>query len=258
MLAGALVGQLSMPIVIIGASLASIGDSFQWPALAATIPLMASEDELPRYNGFMESGRAIGRFAGPAIGGVSFGFLGVTGLVAIELATFALATVVVLGLTIPNPGDDDDEEEEGGLWSDSKLGPVDLDAQPLLKLLVATYANFFPRDRRGRDGAVWVDFLSERAFRHRQRCSARALELTGGVLVGFFAEKLTNIQQFYTSAFVVGAAYAAYGFARGPISFAVLNFVIAAMMTIASASIMTIWRLRVRRICKAACSRRWA
>jgi DHA3 family macrolide efflux protein-like MFS transporter len=102
-LGGALLGGLSMTLVATGAALASIGDSFQWPALAASVPLMASEDELPKYNGLIESGRAIGRFAGPAIGGLAIAFIGITGLVAIEAITFAAATVVVATIHIPAP-----------------------------------------------------------------------------------------------------------------------------------------------------------
>ena len=40
-------------------------------------------------------------------------FIGVTGLVAIEAITFAIATVVVATIAIPRPGADDDGEAEG-------------------------------------------------------------------------------------------------------------------------------------------------
>jgi MFS family permease len=242
---GALVGALSMPLVLAGASIASIADSFQWPALEATIPLMADEEDLPAYNGFMESGRAIGRFAGPAIGGFLFAMLGVSGLVAIEAVTFLLATVVVASLSIPNPVRQD-EPEAGSLVADALLGFRWIGARrPLLKfLLVATFANFFLAISEVVMQPYGLSFLSERSYGIGNALFGAGM-IAGGVLCGVVAERLSSIQQVFMSSIAIGVAFVALGFTRGLAGYASLNFVIAAMMTMVNASAMTIWQLKV-------------
>jgi MFS family permease len=242
--AGALVGELSLPIVIAGSALASIGDAFQWPALAATIPLMASEDDLPAYNGFVESGHAIGRFAGPAIGGFLIAFTGVTWLVAIEVATFVLAMVVVAGMHLPDP--EPEEDDEGGLVSDMLFGFKWIwSHRPMLKfLLVATFANFFLAVGEVVSQPYGLTLLSERAYGIVNAMFGAGM-IVGGLVCGLLADRFSNLQQFLGSAFVVGLAYVAFGFSRDPYTFGAIEFAIAAMMTIANASIMTIWQLKV-------------
>jgi len=245
-LAGALVGSLSMALVVVGASLASIGDAFQWPALAATVPLMAEGDELAKYNGLIESGRAIGRFAGPAIGGLAIAFVGVTGLVATEAITFALATAVVAAIHIPNAGDDEEEAEEGSLWTDMTLGfRWIFAAKPLFKfLLVATFANFFLTIAEVVLQPYGLSFLSERSYGIANAMFGAGMIL-GGLVSGPISSRLSSLQQCLWAAVGVGASFVAFGFARGPISYAGLNLATAMLITAGNVAAMTIWQTRV-------------
>ncbi|HTR54270.1 MAG TPA: MFS transporter [Kofleriaceae bacterium] len=255
-LAGALAGELSMPIVIVGASIASIADSFQWPALEATIPLMASEEDLPRYNGFMESGRAIGHFAGPAIGGFTIGVLGVSGLVSFEVVTFAISIVVVSALHLPRPGAEDHEgegedaggedEDDGSLAGDLSLGFRWIFARkPLLKfLLVATFANFFLAVAEVVMQPYGLSFLGEEAYGVGNALFGAGM-IVGGLLCGPLSVRMSTTAQFFAAALAIGATFVAFGLAHTAFSFAALNFVAAAMITIANASTMTIWQVKV-------------
>jgi MFS family permease len=224
-LAGALLGSLSMTLVVVGAGLASIADSFQWPALAASVPLMASDAELPKYNGLIESGRAIGRFAGPAIGGLAIAFIGVTGLVAIEAITFVIATAVVAAIAIPRPGDGE-AEDEGSLWSDMSLGfRWIFAAKPLLKfLLVATFANFFLAICEVVLQPYGLSFLSERSYGIANAMFGAGM-IVGGLLSGPLSSRMTNLAQCLLAAVGVGATFIGFGFCRGVIGYAALNLV---------------------------------
>jgi len=241
---GAAVGELSLPIVLVGAAVASIGESFQWPALAATLPLLAEDEDLPRYNGLLESGRAIGRFAGPAIGGVSFALVGVTGLVAIEVVTFAIGLTVLATMHVPDPKGADDDE--GTLWSDTLVGFRWISSHgPMLKfLLVATFANFFLAIGEVVAQPYGLSVLSKREFGIVSGLFGAGM-IVGGLVCGPLGRRLTNIQQFLWSGLVIGAVYIAFGFSRDAYMFGAIDFTIAAMMTVANASIMTIWQVKV-------------
>ena len=160
-----------MTLVVIGAGLASVGDSFQWPALAASVPLMASEDDLPNYNGLIESGRAIGRFAGPAIGGLAIAFIGVTGLVAIEAVTFVLATVVVAVDPRAVPGARAASTAMARCGATLSLGFRWIFARQAAAQVPARrdVRELLSRDRRGRAAAVRPQLLERARVRHRER-----------------------------------------------------------------------------------------
>ena len=243
--AGALVGELSMPVVLAGAAVASVGEAFQWPALAATLPLLAEDEDLPKYNGLLESGRALGRFAGPAIGGAAIALVGVTGLVAIEAVTFTLALVVLASMAIPD-AEGDDEAEDNTLWQDMLLGFRWIAERPAMLrfLLVATAANFLLAIGEVVAQPYGLSFLSEREYGVVSSLFGAGM-IVGGVLCGAVSRWLTNIQQFLWSGLVIGAIYIAFGFSRDPVTFGMADFAVAAMMTIANAAIMTIWQTKV-------------
>ena len=251
-LSGALLGELSMPLVIAGACLASIGDAFQWPALSATIPLMSSEEDLPRYNGFLESGRAISMLAGPPVAGFLLAFIGLAGLVSIELVTFAVSTFVVLGMTIPQPrpgegeGEDGEPEEQLSVLADSASGiRWILRHTALFKfLLVATFANFFISIGMVLMAPYGLSFLGERAYGFTTGMFGAGM-VAGGIIYAVLSKRFTNIQQFLWTALILGGVYFAYGFSRDVVTLGVLNFLIAVIMTIGNSAIMTIWQLKV-------------
>ena len=245
---GAVLGELSMPIVVIGASLASIAESFQWPALSASIPLMATEEDLPKYNGFLESGRAASMFAGPVIAGFLLAFAKLPGLIAVELVTFALATLVVAGMTIPRPEPTAEgvEDTEGSVLADSVSGIKWIVAhKPLFKfLLVATFANFFISIGMVLMPPNGLSFLGEKSYGISTGVFGAGM-IVGGFIYGALSSRLKNIQQFLWTALVLGGVYVAYGFARDVIGLSALNFLIAVIMTIGNAAIMTIWQTKV-------------
>ncbi len=252
-LAGATLGELSMPLVVAGAVLASIGDAFQWPALSATIPLMATDEDLPRYNGFLESGRAISMLAGPPIGGMLIALIHLPGLVACELVTFLAATFVVASMVIPHPEPAAPDETSPGesqastsLLRDSLYGIRWIyNHKPLFKfLLVATFANFFISIGMVLMAPYALSFLSERAYGVTNGLFGAGMIL-GGLVYGALSKRFSNIQQFLWTAIILGLIYIAYGFSRDPYTLGGLNILIAVMMTIGNASIMTIWQMKV-------------
>jgi len=245
---GAVLGELSMPIVVIGASLASIAESFQWPALSASIPLMATEEDLPKYNGFLESGRAASMFAGPVIAGFLLAFAKLPGLIAVELVTFVIATLVVASMTIPRPEPTAEgvEDTEGSVLADSVSGIKWIVAhKPLFKfLLVATFANFFISIGMVLMPPYGLSFLGEQSYGISTGVFGAGM-IVGGFIYGALSSRLKNIQQFLWTALVLGGVYVAYGFARDVVGLSALNFLIAVIMTIGNAAIMTIWQTKV-------------
>jgi MFS family permease len=247
-LTSALLGVLSMVPIVIGAVFASLGEAFQWPALAATVPLVTTKDDLPRYNGFVESGRAASTLAGPVVGGLLFATLKLPGLLAVEVLTFTTATIVVSMLTIPRPEPQGAGESAGSasLLQDSLFGLRWIIAhKPLFKfLLVAVFANFFLSIGMVLMTPYGLGLLDETRYGIANGLFGAGM-IAGGLVYGPLAGRFRNVHLFLWSALIMGALYAAYGFARGVVALAVLNFLLATLMTVGNAGILTIWQLKV-------------
>ena len=246
-LAGASFGHLSMIAVVAGAALASIGEAFQWPALSATVPLMTTEEDLPKYNGFLESGRAAAMLAGPIIGGASFALLGLRGLLAVEVCTFLIATVVVGALAIPGPQkEEEDDEESEGIVKDSLFGLTWIYRhKALLKFLyIAVFANFFLSIGMVLMPPYSLSILDERSYGIANGAFGGGM-IIGGLVYGPLAKRFKNIHIFLWTAIATGALYGAFGFARSLWSLAGIDFVLAILMTAGNSAILTVWQVKV-------------
>lgn len=249
---GAMSGLLSLGTIAIGAALASIAEGFQWPAITASLPLMASEEDLPRFNGLIESGRAISMLAGPALGGLLFGLLGLSGLLGVEISTFLIGTLVVASMVIPSPHPSTSSEifSLSALWDDCLFGVRWIFRHPaLLKFLgIAVFANFFINISIVLMPPYCMSVLSDRAFGVTNACFGAGMVL-GGIVYGELAHRYKNLKIVLVSSLLIGVLYIIYGFLRGGLTFSLANLAVASLMTAANAGILTIWQVKVPEEC---------
>ncbi|MEQ1722175.1 MAG: MFS transporter [Pseudobdellovibrio sp.] len=81
--------------------------SFSGPAIFASVPRMVPREHLLKSTAFMSSAMQVARVAGPAVGGLAFGFLGAifsSSLVCIFLVAASLA-MLMIKMNIPAPTD---------------------------------------------------------------------------------------------------------------------------------------------------------
>ena len=141
-----LCGSLDLWMIYASAALLGIGNSFQWPAFSATISLMVPKEQLGRANGMtglMEAGPAV--FA-PILAGAAMPFIGLGGILAIDIATFALAVSALFFVEIPEPKRSvEGKKAEGNIFKEAAFGfKFIFDRPSLLGLqLLLLGGNFF-------------------------------------------------------------------------------------------------------------------
>jgi MFS family permease len=116
-------GNLEIWHLYVTAAVAGTFQTFQWPAFSAAMTLMLPKEQYGRANGLMQlAGAASGVFA-PLLAGAMLSIIGLTGIMVIDVVTFAFAIGALLFVFIPQPERSAaGREAEGDLWEESLYG----------------------------------------------------------------------------------------------------------------------------------------
>jgi len=132
-------GELEIWHIYLVAVIAGAGEAFQNPAYMAAISTMIPQKHYGRAQGMVGMvGSATGIVA-PVMAGALIGFIGVDGIMMIDLATFLFAVAMLILVSIPRPEPSDEgTHAKGSVWKQSAFGfRFLLQRRPLLYLLIS-------------------------------------------------------------------------------------------------------------------------
>lgn len=116
-------GRLEFWHLYFAAALNGIGNTFQWPAYSAAISTMVPKEHYGRANGLMsliETGPGV---LAPLLAGALLPFIGLTGILTIDVLTFLVAIAALLAVHVPQPAATAaGEEGRGSLWQEAAYG----------------------------------------------------------------------------------------------------------------------------------------
>ena len=118
-----LTGNLEIWHLYITAAVAGTFQTFQWPAFSAAITLMLPKEQYGRANGLLELANAASGIFAPLLAGALLGFIGLAGIMVIDVVTFAFAVGALLFVHIPQPDRSEaGRKAEASLWQESLYG----------------------------------------------------------------------------------------------------------------------------------------
>ena len=132
-------GRLEVWHIWLMTALSSTSSAFQLPAYSAAVPSLVSRERLGRVNGMIQTAQALGVIA-PGIAGALVGWIGVGGVIAIDLGTFVFAAATLLVVRIPRPAPAAAAQPKGSLFRDAAYGWTYLRERPALLWLVMLFA----------------------------------------------------------------------------------------------------------------------
>jgi DHA3 family macrolide efflux protein-like MFS transporter len=138
-------GALDVWHIWAATAFASACNAFQTPAYTASLTLLVPPEHLARANGLGQAGQALGIIA-PVIAAGLVASVGVSGVIAIDLATFAFAVVTLFIVRIPRPEvSAAGAAARGSLRREAAYGWEYLRQRPALMWLTVLFAffNFF-------------------------------------------------------------------------------------------------------------------
>ena len=96
-------GYYELGFIYIILALRSVGAAFHSPAMQASIPLLAPQDELLRIAGINQTIHSVSNIAGPALGALMIGLMDIGHVLLLDIAGAIIAIIGLLLVKIPNP-----------------------------------------------------------------------------------------------------------------------------------------------------------
>jgi DHA3 family macrolide efflux protein-like MFS transporter len=114
--------------------------ALQGPAFQASVAMLVPDAGRDRANALGQLTGPAARVAAPAVAGLLFAAIGVVGAIALDIASFLVAIVVLLVVRIPRPAETDDGRRlRGSIWRQAFDGLRYLRARPALLGLCGYY-----------------------------------------------------------------------------------------------------------------------
>jgi MFS family permease len=139
-------GRLEIWHLYAASVLQGLGNTFQWPAFSAAISTMVPKEQYGRANGMMSLVEAGPGVFAPLMAGALLPFIGLGGILVIDVVTFFVAVGALLIVFVPQPARTaEGKEGEGGILKEAAYGFKYIFARPsLLGLqMVFFFGNLF-------------------------------------------------------------------------------------------------------------------
>ncbi|MFN8439530.1 MAG: MFS transporter [Caldilineaceae bacterium] len=95
-------GQLEIGLLYIVMAVAALASAFQEPAYQAAIPQLVHKEQLGQANGMVDLARGAGQLLAPLLGGFLLAWIGLGGIIMLDLSTFLVAVVTLTLVRVPD------------------------------------------------------------------------------------------------------------------------------------------------------------
>lgn len=137
-----LLGVRRLELLLFASIARSIGAGIQTPAVSAVYPQLVPEQQLTKVQGINQTLGSVLMLLSPAVGGILLGMVGIVGAFLVDIATAALAILVMSRLHLKPT---QRTKESLSIWTDLKTGLDYSFSNPALRriLLCCLFAFFF-------------------------------------------------------------------------------------------------------------------
>lgn len=127
-----------------GVAITALTSTFLQPAYAASIPLLANQEQLNRVNGMVQTGNGVALVGGPALAGVLMSQFPISSVLLVDALTFAVGMLALIAARVPRPLRATPVAEPN-LWQEAATGFRYVRERPGLLGLLGVFglSNFF-------------------------------------------------------------------------------------------------------------------
>jgi MFS family permease len=238
-------GHLTVWLTYLAVGTSSLFNAFRTPAFAASIPLLARRDELPRVNGMAQSGNAVAEMIGPLLAGVLVTAMSLEGILFIDALSFLVSMAALMAANIPRPDPAAGHGREG-LLREAVIGWRYVQERPGLVGLLAMHSsnNFVFSVARVVIAPLLLSFSDPGGLGVQYAISGGGL-LLGGIGVTLWGAPQKRIYGVLIFSLLAGVCTAAHGIRPSFTLIAVAGFLLFLMLPVIAASSSSIWQAKV-------------
>jgi MFS transporter, DHA3 family, macrolide efflux protein len=238
-------GRLAIWQVYVAVGCGSLFDAFRVPAFAASIPLLASREQLPRVNGMAQTTNAAAEIMGPLLAGVLVSSISLHGILILDTLTFGVAVATLVAARIPRPPAVARQNREG-LLREAAIGWRYVHERPGLMGLLAIYGsnNFLFSMACVVIAPLLLSFADPARLGLQYAISGSGL-LLGGIGMAAWGGPRKRIHGVLVFSSLAGVCLAAHGLRPSFTLVTVAGFILFLMMPVISASSNSLWQIKV-------------
>lgn len=116
-------GNLEIWHLYLTGAFQGVFQSFQWPAYSAAISTMIPKEQYGRANGMLSLAETASNIFSPILAGALLGYIGISGILTIDLITLSLAIGALLLVLVPQPKiTEEGRKAQGSLLKEAGFG----------------------------------------------------------------------------------------------------------------------------------------
>lgn len=239
-------GNLRLWHIYPAVALTAAANAFHWPAYVSLPALVVPKEHLGRAAGMIELARAGSLSLAPLLSGVLVAAFALSGVIAVDIATFLVAVVSLFLVTVPRPTPKGGSAGLRNLWMNVKEGWSYITAKPGLVRLLAFFVvfNIF----FSAAFVLWVPMVG--SFANNKTLGVIASIGTagligGGILMSTWGGPERKIQSIIAAALLISVCSIVAGFRVWPVLVAVCMFGFYVGFAVINASAQALWQMKV-------------
>jgi hypothetical protein len=237
-------GHLTIWYIYFAVGVGSVSNAFRTPAFAASIPLLATREQLPRVNGLAQTAIATAQILGPLFAGALVSLISLSGILITDAFTFVVGVVTLALARIPRVGTVSRQTRQG-LLQEAAMGWRYVHERPGLMGLLAVYgSNNFLLSMAGAVIAPLLLSFSDPARLGVQYAFSGTGLLLGGIAMTAWGGPRKQVHGILAFWALAGLCLAAHGLRPSFTLAAVAGFLLFLMVPVTSASNNSIWQAK--------------
>ncbi|MDI6868212.1 MAG: MFS transporter [Coprothermobacterota bacterium] len=245
-----LLGKLQIWHLFITGAISGIFQAFQWPAYSAAITMIIPKEHYGRAAGLMSVAESGSGILAPIMAAALLGFIGIAGVLAIDLITLAMAVSALLIARVPQPPRTEAGlEAQGSLFKEAGYGFRYIFARPPLLGLQLVF--FMGNLLAAIGGTVVAPRILAQTWNNATILgTVQSVAGIGGVLGGIimsiwggFKRKIHGVLTGWILSFAFLSV--SFGLAQTPLLWAVSSFLGSMIIPIINASNQAIWQSKI-------------
>jgi DHA3 family macrolide efflux protein-like MFS transporter len=242
-------GQLELWHLFVANAITGIFQTFQWPAYSAAITMIVPKKHYARAHAMNElAGNTSGIFA-PLLAGALLPFIGLGGILTVDIITFLVAVGALLIVKIPQPEvTEEGAESRGSIWKESAYGFRYIFKRPSLLGLQTVFmiGNFFATMAYTLFAPMVLARTDSNSFIYGSVQTAGAIGgVVGGLLMSAWGGTKKKVHGVLSGWFIAGFGTTVIGLGQALPVWAVGNFIGAATIPLINSSNQAIWQAKV-------------